>query len=295
MAAPVTGAGAAALAALLVGAPLVAGTRAVAGERTGAARRRLRAGRAASAPGAPAWFVTALHRLELNVDADRAWPVGRAGGVLGALLVVATVPPVAPIVVVGAAVALWLTPGVQRRRRERAFDQDLPGVIEAMVAELATGASLGQALARISADEATPGGGLGEVVAGQRRGASIQAGLDRWAEDRPGDGPSLVADAIALAGSSGGSQAGALAGAAATLRERQALRREVAALASQARASAWVLVVVPAGFAALVAVADHRIGRFMLATPIGWACVAGGLVFDGVGAWWMHRLTGTPR
>lgn len=114
--------------------------------------------------------------------------------------------------------------------------------------------------------------------------------MDRWAVERPGTGVGLVADALALAGHSGGSQADALLGVAGTLRERQALGREVRALGSQARASAAVLVVTPIGFAAVVALVDPRIRHVLLATPLGWACLATGLLLDAMGAAWMRRL-----
>lgn len=290
--------GAALVVGLLSGVTLLAVQRAVGAVGSGATRRRLETGAATSTATpmavAPAWFAVVVGRLELTVDADRVWPVTRAGSVLAAIGMVATVPGLALVVVVAAAVALVATPAVGRRRHRRGVDRDLPAAVEAMAAELATGASLAQAVARVSA-EGAPGVGLAEVVAHHRRGGSIQSGLDRWADDHPGDSSTLVADAVALAGSSGGSQAEALRGAAVTLRERQALQGEVAALSSQAQASAAVLVAVPVAFAALVAVADASVGRVMVATPLGWGCVVGGLGLDAVGAWWMHRLTVAAR
>jgi tight adherence protein B len=80
-----------------------------------------------------------------------------------------------------------------------------------------------------------------------------------------------------------------------TLRDRVALDREVAALSSQARASAAVLVVAPIVFAVLAGVADPQVAQVLLAEPLGWACVAGGAVLDGLGALWMTRLVGRSR
>jgi tight adherence protein B len=79
---------------------------------------------------------------------------------------------------------------------------------------------------------------------------------------------------------------------AATLRERQELRGEVRALATQARASAAVLALAPLAFAGLVATIEPAATTFLVASPVGWACLGGGLVLELVGAVWMSRITG---
>ncbi|MCE2807319.1 MAG: hypothetical protein LW869_02570 [Actinobacteria bacterium] len=73
---------------------------------------------------------------------------------------------------------------------------------------------------------------------------------------------------------------------------RVALEREVAALSSQARASAVVLVVAPVVFAAAASMVDGRILDLLLGEPIGWACLGLGLGLDALGAVWMTRLIG---
>ena len=94
-----------------------------------------------------------------------------------------------------------------------------------------------------------------------------------------------------LATSTGASQVQAVEGIATTLRDRLALAAEVRALASQARASAAVLVAAPIGFAVVIALADPSTAQFLFATPTGLACLAAGLGLDATGAWWMRRLT----
>jgi len=86
-----------------------------------------------------------------------------------------------------------------------------------------------------------------------------------------------------------------LDGVTETLRDRVALDREVAALSSQAKASAAVLVVAPIVFAGLAGLADPRVARTLLGEPLGWACLAGGVLLDAVGAVWMSRLVGRSR
>ncbi len=290
----------AALVAGLVAGTVVAGLRAAAADRAVAARGRLPG---ADAPGpasrCPRWFGSALAAAELEVDPEAAWPAACGVALVGAAVLAVRAP---ALVLVAAACGAAVAPLAGRWRRHRAaaaFAAGLPAAVEAVAARVATGSSLAQALAPAGsgpspvggADPAVVGaeGDLVAVAAEADRGAPLQGALDGWAARRPGTGAGLVADALALAGSTGGSQAGALERVGATLREREALGREVAALGSQARASAAVLVATPIGFAVVVAALDQRVAHVLLATPVGWGCLAGGCLLDAAGAWWMAR------
>ncbi len=105
----------------------------------------------------------------------------------------------------------------------------------------------------------------------------------------------MVAAALVLAADAGGAVAVVLDGVGETVRDRIAVEREVGALSSQARASAALLVVAPVVFSVLAATADRRVASVLVASPVGWACVAGGLLLDALGAWWMARLIGRVR
>ncbi len=138
------------------------------------------------------------------------------------------------------------------------------------VAAMASGASLLQGLDQGSERGGALGAELHQALLHRRaQGLGLQEVLDDWAARRPATSIGLLADALALAGATGGSQVGALRSVGDTLREREALQREVGAMAAQAQLSASVLVVAPAAFAAVVAVLDHRIAAFLLATPLG--------------------------
>ncbi len=289
-----TGLRALALAQVAAGcATVVVGGRTVRAGRGAEARSRLRG--EAPAPGAPPWFAAVLARVDVAVEPGRLWPSVRRGAVVAGAALVWW----APVLVAVAAMALvagaLVGPVLARARAAQAFTADLPVAVDAVVALLASGSSLVQAFGGAATRPGPVAADLAVVVARQRQGASLQVALDRWAESRPGVGVGLVADALALAGTSGGSQARALAGVGATLRERAALAREIRALAAQVRASAVVLVATPLGFALVVAAVDQRIREVLVATPLGWACLVGGAALDGAGAWWMARLVGSVR
>jgi tight adherence protein B len=100
----------------------------------------------------------------------------------------------------------------------------------------------------------------------------------------------LAVAALALSSELGGGAAKSLDAVAATLRDRNGLRREVRALSSQARASALVIGLAPIAFAVIAGSLDPRTTDFLLHDPVGVACLFVGIVLDGCGAAWMHRM-----
>lgn len=170
--------------------------------------------------------------------------------------------------------------------RRRGAGRPLAEVADLLAARLGAGAAPAEAVAAVAgvADD----GGWRTVLDALGRGEPLQGSVDAWASAR-GPDAALLADAWAVAGETGASASAALARAAATLRERDALGREIDALCTQARLSARVLTVVPVGFAALVAALDGRVARFALATTPGRLCLLTGLLLDRAGAAWMRR------
>ncbi len=180
-------------------------------------------------------------------------------------------------------------PGRRCRRR----DHQLPDALDRTAAALRSGDSVGVALERVAAATAAPlGTELQRVAKAVALGAPVSEALRAWSA---GPGASadvrLVATALAIGASAGGELARAVDGVAATVRERHELRREVQALATQARASAGVLAAGPPAFAALVASIEPRAALFLFTEPIGLLCLAGGLALEAGGAVWMARIT----
>lgn len=159
-------------------------------------------------------------------------------------------------------------------------------------ASLASGSSLLLAFGSLAAASEVWSSEAHRIVVGVHEGASLQQGLDRWAAGTGDLAVQLLADGLGIASTTGGSQVAALDSVARVLRERSELRREVAALAAQARASAVVVVAAPVAFAAVVALVDARIRAFFLQGAAGPACIVLGVALDLVGAMWMRHLIG---
>jgi Flp pilus assembly protein TadB len=175
-------------------------------------------------------------------------------------------------------------------RRERAIDDGLAGWLDTAARAARSGATLRVALAdgAVSVADQPVGRYVDSFVRRVSRGEPMEAAL--VALDSPAT-PSrtLVRRALLLAATTGGPAAPMLDAVAATLHERAALAREVRALATQARASAAVMVVAPGVFGVLASMVDPRVGAF-LRSPAGVVCVGVGVVLDGAGAWWMTRV-----
>lgn len=231
--------------------------------------------------------------------ADLDWPVAevvRGVAVSGVLAVIAGLaghPEVTGLTVLGmAAAAMGLH--LARDRRSRRTEADLPALLEAVARSLRSGAALPVALREAATSPSAAAEALGHVLADADRGLGLAEALDRWVPRHPRPAVRLVVGALTVALVAGGSPARGVDGVAATLRERAEVEREARSLATQARASALVVTLAPLGFGALGVLGDERSAGFLLGSPAGLACLVAGLILDGLGAAWMHRIARWP-
>ena len=177
----------------------------------------------------------------------------------------------------------------ERRRRSR--DRAVPQRLDQIVRRLRSGATLPTAIVGVGTDDDVFASLARDIVSGR----PLVPAVMRWRDAEPMPNRRLAATALELSADAGGASARVLDGVAESLRDRVALEREVAALSSQARATAVLLVVAPIVFAAVAGAADPRILATLFGSPIGWACLAIGITLDVLGASWMVRLLGRHR
>jgi tight adherence protein B len=222
---------------------------------------------------------------------DRGWwaPVVAAGG--GATVLAVTRPDrLVPALVLAAAVTGVLVLRGRRRAAVRAADRAgrVQEACEVMAGELAAGLPPGRVLA--AAASVCPE--LAGVVAAHHLGGSVPDSLRSAAAERGAGDLALVAAAWQVAHRSGAGLAEALAGVAVALRERQSLRRLVGSELSSARATARLMVALPA----LTLLMGSGIGGdpvgFLIGSPGGWACLAGGLALGLAGLGWIEAIAG---
>lgn len=207
-----------------------------------------------------------------------------------ALLVGAAIGPIGiGLAAIGAAA---IGPGAlvaARRRAATARRTALPEFVHGIARSLRSGSSLITALS----SGTVPAPLAGEIDALRGRlaaGASTIDALTSWA-DGSGDAPTrAVAGALAVVHLEGGSAAGPLEGLADALSAREAVAREAAALATQARLSALVILVAPLAFVLVGGVAAPDQIAHLTGTWAGRGCLVAGLTLDAIGAAWMRRI-----
>lgn len=207
------------------------------------------------------------------------WVAGCAGSVVGLLLA-------GPILllVLPAAFAVRQLLGMRRGRREAEATADrVLETSELLAAELAAGLPSARSLER--AAETWPV--LGPAARAAELGGDVPAALRELA-GRPGAGQlRLVAAAWAVAHRGGGGLADALSRVAVAIRADRATRRVVRSELASARATARLIAALPW----LVLLAGGAGGwRFLFSTPLGSACLAGGLALGFAGLWWIERI-----
>lgn len=241
---------------------------------------------------APERFARAVLRADLPIRPEVAW-TGAVVSVVATAVVGGAVVGVAPALVIagaesGAGLALL---HVARGRRDRAFDRQLPEALEIVARSLRAGDSLHQGIAEAARRAPCPvAAELKSVVNRTRHGEPLASSLDQWGTSSQLASVRLTAASLAIAAETGGASARSIDAMAASLRQRTDLDMEVRALSSQARLSAVVVGVAPAGFACFAAATDPRFAATLFGTRLGLVLLAAGITLEVVGAVWMTRM-----
>jgi len=182
-----------------------------------------------------------------------------------------------------------------RRRRERSdvSDRDMATWCEHAARAVRAGASLATAITDASVSASGPGRLMTPVVDGLRRGASMSVALDRVTVE-PGRPQTAVVAVLRACAEIGGPAAPPLERVAAVLHARADAAAERWAHSAQARLSARVLTVLPAGVGALLLLAEPSIRQATI-SPAGLVCVVVGVALNVLGWWWMRRTIGSAR
>jgi len=188
-----------------------------------------------------------------------------------------------------------------RRRRRSVPPEDVADWCDQLARRMRSGSTLRNALTSVTPSSSALSHATETLRLGLERGQPIPDALDTTQPISAGReslrrGPhvDLAFAVIAIAARLGGSNATALDRAAASLRVLAADRQERRAQAAQARLSAHVLTVVPLAMLSLLLLLDSDV-RATLRAPVGAACIAAGLLLNGVGWKWMRHIIGAKQ
>jgi tight adherence protein B len=257
-----------------------------AGAAAGAAVEKVLAKRGRLAAGAAALeragMTTALPDFVLVVGLGTviAGVLGFAlGGVLVALLLAAAV-------ALGAKLLVKFRAG----RRQATFADQLDDSLQLMAGSLRAGHSLLRAVDSVSREAESPTSDeFSRIVNETRVGRDLNDSLDEVAARMGSDDFVWVAQAIAIHREVGGNLAEVLDAVSHTIRERNAIRRQVKALSAEGKLSAVVLMALPFGVTGFILLTNPAyIGRFTESLA-GYAMLAGAVVMLLVGGLWLKK------
>jgi tight adherence protein B len=185
----------------------------------------------------------------------------------------------------------WFYLGFRRNRRKKKFERSLPDTLQLMSGSLAAGLSLAQSVDTIVREGSEPiAGEFRKVLVETRLGLSLETALQGIADRMQSKDFDWVVMAINIQRQVGGNLAELLDTVAATMREREYMRRQVAALAAEGKLSAMVLGGLPPIFLLYLLLANHSYVIVLFTRPIGIAMLVGGAMILSVGIFWMSRI-----
>lgn len=175
--------------------------------------------------------------------------------------------------------------------RTRAFLAQLPDTLQLISGSLSAGYSLPQAVDAVVRQGSPPiSDELHKALVEARLGAPIEDAMDDVADRMGSKDFAWVVMAIRVQRQVGGNLAEVLATTAATLRERERLRRQVQVLSAEGRLSAYILFGLPIVFALyLLAVRPGYLSP-LWHDPIGWVLLGGMAILLTVGGFWLRKV-----
>lgn len=197
-------------------------------------------------------------------------------------------------VVLGPPVGWILTSLYHRNRaakRVAAFRELLPDALQLIVGSLRSGFSLTQAVDAMARELPDPiASEFGRAMGETRLGVDIEDAMDRVATRMRSKELAWAVVAIRVQREVGGNLAEVLTTTVESMREREALQREVRSLSAEGRLSAWVLLALPVGVGAFMLLVRAEYVRPLYTEPLGIVMSIVGILLVLVGGFWLSRL-----
>jgi tight adherence protein B len=185
----------------------------------------------------------------------------------------------------------WLYLSYKASQRRTAFLAALPDTLQLMAGSLAAGYSMPQAVDTVVREGKPPiSTEFNRALVEARLGVELEDALDGIADRMQSVDFTWVVMAIRIQREVGGNLAEVLATVAATLRERERLRRQVQVLSAEGRLSAWILAMLPVVFALYMVLVRPEYLEPLVTTAFGWVLVIVGLLLLGVGGLWLRKV-----
>lgn len=216
-------------------------------------------------------------------------PAGAA--VLLLVLVAAHVPKLLVVLVPVMAASWWSLRSEMIARHRRAYERDLPEVLEMVASNVRSGANLLGALQDAAANASGPvADDVARICTRVHNGSGLADALSSWQQSSSSASVRLASSSMFLAHKSGAAHARALDGIVMTLRRNLQAAETLRVYATQSVASAWALTCLPVLFTGSMTLIDGEIRSFMTETWTGIGLLGAGLLLDVAGFAWMNHL-----
>ncbi len=178
-----------------------------------------------------------------------------------------------------------------RGRRMKKFTSEFANSIDVIVRGIKTGLPLNECL-KIIANEAPEPicTEFHELVESQTLGVTLEDALKRMYQRMPLQEVNFFAVVLAIQQKTGGNLAEALSNLSGVLRSRKLMREKIAALSSEAKASALIIGSLPPGVMAMVYVTTPDYMSLMFTDNLGRMMLMGGLMWMGTGIFVMKKM-----
>jgi tight adherence protein B len=175
-------------------------------------------------------------------------------------------------------------------RRQAAFGDQLDDSLQLMAGSLRAGHSLLRAVDSVSTEAAAPTSEeFSRIVNETRVGRDLNDALEEVAARMGSEDFVWVAQAIAIHREVGGNLAEVLDAVGHTIRERNAIRRQVKALSAEGKLSAIVLMALPFGVTAFISLTNPAYLARFTESFVGYAMLAAAAVMLLVGGLWLKK------
>ncbi len=194
---------------------------------------------------------------------------------------------------IGLAVGLvgpWVYLARKERKRTSRFLEQLPDTLQLIAGSLSAGYSMPQAVDTVVREGQPPmATELNRALVETRLGVPMEDALEGIAARMRSEDFAWVVMAIRIQREVGGNLAEVLTTVAATLRERERLRRQVQVLSAEGRLSAWILGLLPLVFAVYLILVRPEYISLLVSAPLGWVMIIMGVILLIAGVFWLRK------
>lgn len=175
--------------------------------------------------------------------------------------------------------------------RRKKFLAEFPNALEAIVRGVKSGLPLNECLQLIAKETTDPLRGEVELmVDALAAGVPFERAVEKFADRNPLPEVNFFRVVLVLQQRTGGSLAEVLGNLAKVLRERKLLREKVKALASEAKASAWIIGSLPVVVAGFVSLTTPGYLMPLIEEPMGRTMLMGAAFWMSCGVFAMSRM-----